>query len=308
MGRAPARALFGALGAAWMLMTGCSLDTDGTESARADDPTAFAGTIAPPVAERRPRVLEAHGRRRVDDYYWLRDDSREDPAVIGYLEAENAYVNRGLAHLDGLRRGLYEELKSRIRMDDDSVPYRDGDWLYQTRYRAGLEHPIYVRSPVAGGDEVVMLDLNELAETHDYYEVGALAVSEDGRLLAYTEDTVSREEYVVRVRDLLEERQLDAAVPGAAESLAWANDHETLFYVRRDPGTLIPRRVFRHRLGTDPAEDVLVYEEQDERFAVDIGKSRDGRWIVIHTIGSSTRTVPRRRPGSSWRGPRGTNT
>ena len=241
--------------------------------------------VAPPVAERRPVVFEAHGHRRTDDYSWLRDDSRDDPDVLAYLEAENAYVDASLAHLGELRETLFAELKGRIRQDDDSVPYRDGDWLYQTRYRAGLEHPIYVRRPASdpGAAESVMLDLNGQAEGHDYYEAGTLAVSPDGRLLAYTEDTVSREEYVLRVRDLTTGRDLDTGIPDCAEPVAWANDNRTLFYARREPATMRPHRIYRHVLDSDPADDALVYEEQDTRFTVDVGTSRDDRWIVIHS-------------------------
>ncbi len=239
-------------------------------------------TVTEPLAARRPWVIEQHGEERVDNYYWLRDDTRTDPEVIAHLEAENAYAESAMAPLAKLRETLYAELKSRVRPDDDSVPYRDGDWIYQTRYQAGAEHPVYVRWPAAGGDEEIILDVNRLAADHDYYEVGQLAVSEDGRLLAFTEDLTGREEYVVRVRDLESRRLLELAIPGTSGEVAWANDHRSLFYVQREPDTLIPNRVFRHVLGRDPAEDSLVYEELDPSFYLEMGKSRDGRWIVIH--------------------------
>jgi oligopeptidase B len=242
-------------------------------------------TVSAPVADRRPVVLEAHGEQRTDDYFWLRNDSRDDPDVLGYLAAENAYVDASLAHLTALRQTLFGELKGRIRQDDDSVPYRDGDWVYQTRYRAGLEHPIYVRRPASdpSAAESIMLDLNSQAEGHDYYEIGALAVSPNGRLLAYSEDTVSREEYVLRVRDLTTGRDLETRIPGCAEPVAWANDNRTLFYARREPETLRPHRIYRHVLGSDPADDTLVFEERDTRFTVNVGQSRDDRWIIIHS-------------------------
>ena len=142
-----------------------------------DKPIPAAGSAAPaalpPVAERRPHTVEAHGQRRVDDYYWLRDDDREDPAVLAYLEAENAYVDASLAPLADLRETLFRELKGRMRQDDESVPYRDGDWIYQSRYRRELEHPIYLRQRAIGGAaQEVMLDVNELAAGHQYYEIG----------------------------------------------------------------------------------------------------------------------------------------
>jgi oligopeptidase B len=255
---------------------------DGTDAGALGETAAAPAPTTPPVAPRRPRVLEQHGQQRVDDYHWLRDDDRNDPEVIAYLEAENAYVEGALAPLGELRTTLYQELKSRLRPDDDSVPYRDGKWIYQTRYAAEREHPVYVRWPAAGGAEQVVLDVNRLAAEHDYYDVGELAVSEDGRLLAFTEDLTGREEFVLRVRDLESGRLLEDAIPDTSSGIAWANDHRTLFYVRREAGTLIPNRVFRHVLGQDPATDTLVYEEHDPSYFVDLGKSRDGRWIVIH--------------------------
>ena len=274
-----------------------------------DKPIPAAGSAAPaalpPVAERRPHTVEAHGQRRVDDYYWLRDDDREDPAVLAYLEAENAYVDASLAPLADLRETLFRELKGRMRQDDESVPYRDGDWIYQSRYRRELEHPIYLRQRAIGGAaQEVMLDVNELAAGHQYYEIGALAVSEDGRLLAYTDDSVSREEYVVRVRDLESGATLPDEITGNDASVVWANDNETLFYVRREPGTLIPNRVYRHRLGQDPEDDTLVFEETDDRYSVDIGKSRDGRWIVIssnQTLSDEVLLVDANQPASEPR-------
>lgn len=261
-----------------VLMDACTPRDENAPSADAgSEPTAAA-----PVAERRPHTLEAHGLRWVDDYYWLRDDDREDPDVLAYLEAENTFVEERLAPLADLREDLFRELKGRMRQDDDSVPYRDGDWIYQTRYRKELEHPVYLRQRAReGAAQEVMLDVNALAEGHDYYEIGGLAVSEDGRLLAYSDDTVGREEYVVRVRDLESGTLLPDEIPGNDASVVWANDNETLFYVRREPGTLRPNRVYRHRLGQKPEDDALVYEEKDDRYSVDVGKSRDGRWIII---------------------------
>jgi oligopeptidase B len=264
-----------------LLVKGCAMDDE--VGAGIGPPAAVAGaTVTEPMADRRPWVIDQHGERRVDHYYWLRDDTRTDPDVIAYLEAENAYVDAAMAPLAALRETLYEELKSRIRPDDDSVPYRDGDWVYQTRYSPGTEHPVYVRWPAAGGDAQVILDVNRLSVVHDYYEVGELAVSEDGRLLAFSEDLTGREEFVVRVKDLEAGVMLDVAIAGTSGEIAWANDHRSLFYVRRQPETLIANRVFRHVLGQKPASDTLVYEELDPSFYLELGKSLDGRWIVIH--------------------------
>lgn len=253
------------------------------------EPAAPAQGIAPPVAARRPIELTTHGDTRVDEYFWLRDDERADPEVLTYLERENAYAEASLSHLADLREALYRELKSRIPDEDVGVPYVDGDWEYQVRYAAGAEHPVYLRRPVSGGGEFrVILDAEAEARGHDYYELGDMAVSEDGRLLAYAEDAVGREEYVIRIKDLETGHLLPDSVAMTSGEVAWANDNRSLFYVRLEEGTLIPRQVWRRRIGSGTGRDVLVYEEPDPTFGLALEKSRDARWIAIHA--SSTLT------------------
>lgn len=236
----------------------------------------------PPVAAKRPRELTAHGETRIDEYYWLRDDERGDPEVLQYLRAENAYAEAMLDRAGSLRETLFHELKARIPKRESGFPYRLGDWYYLWRYEADHEHPVYLRRHGAedAADEVI-LDVNVLAREHEFFTVDGLTISEDGRLLAYGEDDLSREIYTLRVRDLTSAEWLADRIDGTAGDYAWANDNRTLFYVTQDPVTLRPDRVLRHRLGDDPADDVLVYEETDITFSVSLEKSRDSRWIVI---------------------------
>lgn len=236
----------------------------------------------PPVAEKKAQTLEAHGDVRVDDYYWLRE--RTNPDVLAYLEAENAYTEAVLADSAALRSELFEELKNRIEPDDSTVPARSNDYYYLTRYEGDLEYPIYCRrkgSPDAP-DEVT-LDVNKVAEGHDFCSVRNLAVSPDATLLAWAVDTVGRRKYTIRVTDLATGQELEDVLSDVTGNLAWANDNRTLFYTRQDPETLRAYQVWSHRLGTDPEADVLIYEETDPTFGVSVWKTRSEKFIFIQS-------------------------
>jgi oligopeptidase B len=236
----------------------------------------------PPVARKQPQTLEAHGKVRVDDYYWLRE--RTNPEVLAYLEAENAYTEAVLADAAGLRAELFEELKNRIEPDDSTVPARYNDYYYLTRYEGDLEYPIYCRragSPDAA-DEVI-LDVNKVAEGNTYCSVRNVAVSPDAALLAWAVDTVGRRKYTIRVTDLDTGQELEDVLTDVTGDLAWANDNRTLFYTRQDPETLRPYQVWRHVLGTDQGADALVYEESDPTFGVGVSKTRSDKYILIQS-------------------------
>ncbi len=270
-------------------------DTDGVRPDGAG--TDPGGLPAPPSPERRPTVLRAHGDERIDDWYWLAD--RDDPALLPHLEAENAYTEAALAHLAPFRQALYEEMVARIAETDLTVPVRHGPWWYYSRTEEKKNYAIHCRRPAAGGedppletdpapDEQVLLDENLLAEGLEYFEVGNLAVSPDHRWLAYATDTTGGEVFALSFRSL------DAAAPGAADEvvpdtyygLAWANDNATVFYTRVDEA-MRPYQLWRHRLGTDPGDDVLVIEEADGRFTVSVGWTKD-RAFVVATLQSNT--------------------
>ena len=257
----------------------------GARDAVAGGDSAPPSGLAPPEARKEPKRLEAHGHVRMDDYYWLRE--RENPEVIAYLEAENDYTSSMLAHTEGLQEELYEEMVGRVRQDDSSVPYRLGDYLYYTRTEAGRPYPVHCRRGTAdGAAEEVLLDLNALSEGHGYYAVSGRRISPDAKLLAYGVDTRGRRIYTLEVKDLESGEILDR-IPEVTGSSVWAADSRHLFYTKQDPVTLRSYQVWRHVVGGDPAEDVLVYEEQDETFRCWIQKTRSERFLVI----SSSQTL-----------------
>ncbi|UCF67303.1 MAG: S9 family peptidase, partial [Acidobacteriota bacterium] len=238
------------------------------------------------MARRLPKTLSAHGRARADDYYWMRE--RDDPQVIAYLEAENAYTEAMTSHTKPLEDRLYEEIKGRIKQTDMSVPYRYDGFFYYSRFEDGRAYPIHCRKEGSlDSSEQILLDVNQLAEGHAFYSVGRRAVSPGRNILAYAVDLAGRRIHTVYFKDLDSGELLEDVIPDVAANFSWANDNRTLFYTKQDPETLRWHRVYRHVLGSDPAEDVLVYEEADEAFATFVFKSKSRRFLVI----GSTQTV-----------------
>ena len=250
--------------------------------------------IPPPVAARRPQRHEKHGDVRVDNYYWLRE--RDDPEVRAYLEAENAYDREVTARTAAFEDRLFEEIRGRIKQTDMSVPYHDGEYEYYRRYEDGREYEIHCRRRIetpggadaAAAGEQVILDVNQVAAGHEFCQVAARPVSPSGRLLAYAVDTVGRRQYSIRVRDLATGQDLPDVIPGVTANVAWAADSETLLYARHDPTTLRPYRILRHRLGGDPQEDRLVYEESDAAFSCGVWPSRSKRYLLIGSFQTLT--------------------
>ncbi len=264
--------------------------------------TAVAAQSTPPNAEKRPHTVTApFGAQRADEYYWLRDDTREDKAMRAYLDAENAYTDALLAPLKPLQEALYGEIVGRIKQDDASVPYRERGYWYYTRFETGKDYPIHARRK---GDmqapEEVLLDLNAMAGGKGYFSVDDMEVSQDNRLLAWAEDAVGRRQYTVRFKDLETGKLLDDVIEGASPNVVWADDNRTLFYVENDPETLLTVRVKKHVLGTPASSDALVYEEHDDSFYMGIGRTRDDRYITIgveSTVSSELRYTPAANPG-----------
>jgi oligopeptidase B len=230
----------------------------------------------------RPHEHVAHGQVRQDPYFWMRDDQRENPEVLAHLRAETAYADAVMAPLEEARTRLFDELVSRLPQDDASVPYRlDGYWYYQ-RVAEGREYPILCRRVGAlDAPEEVYLDTNERAEGHSYYALGGASVSTDARILAFSEDTLSRRIYTLRFRNLETQELLADVVEGTSGSVVWALDNLTVFYVKREEGTLRAYQVWRHTLGTEASADVLVYEESDAEFYVSVSRSRSRDYILI---------------------------
>jgi oligopeptidase B len=253
------------------------------------------------MAKKIPIERTHHGDTFVDDYEWLRD--KESPDTIAYLEAENAYTESRTAHLAGLRDTLFGEIKSRTKETDLSVPHRIGQYWYYGRSLEGKQYGISCRCPVAGPDdwtppkldadaevpgEQILLDSNELAEGHDFFSLGAASVSPDGDLLAFSTDTVGDERFLLQVKDLRTGELLPDQVPNTMYGATWDLEGTMVFYSTVDESWR-PDKVWRHRLGTEVSEDVLVHHEPDERFWSSIGRTRSDRYLVIG-VGSKTTT------------------
>ncbi len=234
----------------------------------------------PPVAEKKPKELTIHGHTRVDDYFWLRE--RENPEVIAYLEAENAYTEAMLEHTKPLQEKLYQEIVGRIKQTDESVPYFWNGYHYYTRFEEGKEYPIYCRKKGSmEAAEEIMLDVNKMAEGYDYYQVVGLEVSPDNTWLAFGVDTVSRRKYTIYFKNLKTGEILDENIPLTTGGSAWANDNKTLFYSVKDPQTLRTYKIFRHTVGTDPKHDQMVWHEADETFSTGVYKTKSQNYIMI---------------------------
>jgi oligopeptidase B len=242
----------------------------------ATDPT-------PPAPERRPVRLEAHGDVRIDDWYWLQD--KDDPEVIAHLESENVYTAAQMASTESLQSELFEEIVDRIEETDLSVPVRKGPWLYYSRTEEGRNYAIHCRKAVKtpAGEEAAertLLDENLLAEGHEYFSIGSLAVSPDHRWLAYSTDVTGGERFTMRFTDLESGDQTSESIEDTSYGVAWANDNQTVFYVRVDEA-MRPHQLWRHRVGTDPSDDVLVYEEPDDHYYLGVGRTKDDRYILM---------------------------
>lgn len=221
---------------------------------------------------------------REDPFYWLRDDSRENPEIIAYLEAENAYTERMLSPLRELREALVSEMRARMQETDMHVPFLMGNYFYNHRYEEGHEYAIHVRRPAANDNvehEEIVLDENERAEGQSYYALGGLRISPCETMAAVGEDTVSRRLYTIRVRDIKNKTWLPDTIEGTSGTCCWSADSRYLFYVRKDPNTLRAYQVCRHLLGTDCARDEVVFEEEDAEFYVQLDYGRTRKYLFI---------------------------
>jgi oligopeptidase B len=222
---------------------------------------------------------------RTDNYFWLRE--REDPEVIAYLEAENAYTDTMTSHTTDLQERLFEEIKGRIKQTDMSVPYRRDDYFYYTRVEDGKDYPIYCRKRGSlEGEEEVMIDANVLAEGHGFSSIGRMAVSSGQDLLAFAQDTMGRRFYHIRLKNLTTGQMLEDDIPNVTGNLAWANDNKTFFYSKQDPQTLRSHRIYRHVVGSDPSTDRLIYEEKDVTFGCYVLKTKSKQYIMIGSFQS----------------------
>lgn len=231
-----------------------------------------------PVAAQRPRLLEIHGDRRTDDYYWMRD--RDDPAAIAYLEAENAYTQAQMQHTEALQKRLYDQMLGRIQETDLSVPYRYGDYFYYGRTEEGKAYSILCRKQGSlDAPEEILLDENALAEGQEFFDLGSYEVSPNHQRLAYATDTNGSERYTLVFKDLAQEQLFPESIPNV-DSVAWANDNQTLFYTLLDEAHR-PYQLWRHQLGDDPQRDQLIYEEKDDAFYMGIGTTQSEAYLLL---------------------------
>lgn len=268
---------------------------------------------APPVAEKKEHITKIHELELKDDYFWMRlsDEQKEakEPdeqtaSVVDYLNAENDYKSEVLKSTETFQESLFEEIKGRIKQDDQSVPLLDNGFWYYTRYEEGQEYPIHCRKEGSmDAEEQVMLNVNEMAEGFSYYSVGGRSVSSDNNLLAFSVDTVSRREYTLQFKDLTTGEILADRIPETTGGATWANDNRTVFYSKKDPVTLRSYRIYKHVLGTDADQDVVVFEEKDETFSCGIGKTKSEAFLMIgsySTVSSEWRYLDANNPEGDW--------
>lgn len=270
-----------------------------------------------PVAKKIPFELTEHGHTRIDNYYWMRlsdeqknapEDQRDQQTkdVLEYLYAENDYTKKALAHTEDFQKKLFDEMKGRIKETDQSVPVKLNGYWYYTRYEAGKDYPYHCRKKdsMETGTEEILIDGPALAAGLDYWALGGYSVSESNRLLAYSEDKLSRRIYTVRFKNLETGEMLSDVLEGVSGNAVWANDESTVFYVKKDDVTLREFQIWRHTLGTPQSQDVLVFQEDDEEFSCFVYKTKSRKYMVIgshQTLSSEYRVLEANNPNGQFR-------
>nr|WP_299339988.1 S9 family peptidase [Allomuricauda sp.] len=243
--------------------------------------------LEPPIAKKVPKSLEIHGDTRTDNYYWLND--REDQEVLDYLNAENEYYAKMTSHTKAFQEELFKEMKSRIKEDDSSVPYKLNGYWYITKYETGKEYPIYSRKK---GDlespEEILFDCNALAEGHEYYNLRGVSVSPDNKMASFGVDTISRRQYHIQIKNLGTGEIYPDKIDNTTGSSVWADDNKTFFYTKKDPVTLRSDKIYKHVLGTPSEDDELVFHERDSTFSAFVYKTKSKEYIVIGSTSTLT--------------------
>ena len=256
-----------------------------------------------PIAKIDRKTFKEHGSSRIDNYYWL--NQREDPKVIAYLEAENAYAEAATAHTKDLQESLVKEFTERIKQTDESVPYFQNGYFYYSRTVEVKDYSIQGRKKTSlDAPEEILLDGNELAEGHEYFALGRVRVSPDNRLLAFGEDTAGRRYYTISFKNLETGELLADRIPDTAGGIEWAADNRTVFYVNKESGTLREYQVVRHVLGTDVASDVVVFEETDSEYSCSLRKTKSQKYLLIssnQTLSNEVRFLDADEPAGAFR-------
>src|SRR6187401_1572845 len=270
------------------LSTACSTNMKHTPAAIADSALVTPAIPLPPVAAKKPHQVVSPNGSREDEYYWLRDDKRENTEMLAYVKAENAYADAMLAHIKPLQSKVYNEIIGRLQQDDSTVPYLMNGYWYFVRFETGKEYPIYSRrADAANAPEEVLLNVNELSKGHDFFEIGDVAISPNSKLMAWAEDTIGRRQYVVKVMDLATHKVYPIALPNLENNIVWAGDNQTFLYIEKNPETLLGFRVRSHRLDspnhTDVTADPVVWTQEDESFYTQLSRTKDEKYLLIHT-------------------------
>ena len=266
-----------------------------------------------PSAEKQAESLTIHNSTRIDNYFWMRLTDEQKTAknkdnqtqkVEAYLNAENEYFDKVTASTNKFQKELFEEMKGRIKEDDTSVPYFRNNYFYITRFEKGSQYPIYSRKNKSlESDEEILFDVNQEAKEYEYFQLGALNVSPDNKLVAFATDTVSRRQYTIQIKHLETGKLLTDKIENTTGGSVWSNDNKTLFYTKKDPLTLRSSSIYRHVLGTDASEDVVVFEEKDETYSTYVYKTKSHKFIVIgssSTLSSEFRIISADKPYGDW--------
>ena len=236
--------------------------------------------ITPPIADKKEKKLIIHDDTRIDNYYWLNE--RENPEVISYLDEENKYTQSILKSTKSFQKKLFNEMKSRIKEDDNSVPYFYNDYWYETKYEKGKDYPIYTRKhKQLDAEEEIILDVNLLAKDYKYFRVSGISISPDNKKVSYGVDTLSRRIYTIKIKNLDTDEMYSDNIVGVNSYAAWADDSETIFYTGKDSQTLRSDKIYRHKLDSDQKDDILVFEEKDETFSTYVYPSKSREYIMI---------------------------
>lgn len=266
-----------------------------------------------PVAKKEKKELSVHGDTRVDDYFWMRLSDEQKNAetpdaqtqdVLDYLNAENDYLNKVMAHTEGFQKELFDEIVGRIKQDDASVPVKVNGYVYYTRFEEGQDYALYCRKQGSeAAEEEVMLNGPELAEGQSYFAIGGRQVSENNELLAYSTDLVSRRQYTIHIKNLKTGETLKDKIENTTGGITWANDNKTIFYTKKDPVTLRSYRIYSHEIGTDQSQDKLVFEEKDDTFGCSIYKTKSRKYLMIacyQTLSTEYRFLDANNPNGEW--------
>ena len=270
--------------------------------------------VKTPKAEIQAKSLTIHNSTRIDNYFWMRltDEQKiaknkdaQTQKVEAYLNSENKYFDKVTASTNNFQKELFEEMKGRIKEDDTSVPYFRNQYFYITRFEKGSQYPIYSRKKeTLEAKEELLFNVNEEAEGHEYFQLGGLNVSPDNNLVAFATDTVSRRQYTIQIKNLETGKILSDKIENTTGGSVWSNDNKTLFYTKKDPLTLRSSSIYRHILGTDASEDVIVFEEKDETYNTYVYKTKSHKFIVIgssSTLSSEFRIISADKPYGEWK-------